>query len=67
MISSIQLKRITKQRLDSFKSKEKLLSYDQVINHLLKFHKDDVPNMFGYTKKRPLHFTKEDEMKFHEL
>ncbi|MBI5393534.1 hypothetical protein HZA96_06720 [Candidatus Woesearchaeota archaeon] len=66
MISTIQLKQTTKQRLDSLKNKEKLQSYDQVIVHLLSSHKD-VPEMFGFNRKKPIRFTREDEMKFHEL
>jgi len=66
MATTIQLKETTKQLLDNLKTKEKIESYDIIIQHLLKTHVD-VSDMFGVTKKKPLKFSKKDEMMFNEL
>lgn len=65
MTTTIQIKETTKQVLDRLKSKEKKESYDEVIKQLLE-DKLGV-DMFGFTKKKPLNFKKEDEMGFNEL
>mgnify|MGYP001604261742 FL=1 len=66
MATTIQLQETTKQLLDSLKAKEKIESYDIVIQHLLKSH-IKISDMFGFTKKNPLKFSKKDEMQFNEL
>ena len=65
MTTTIQIKETTKQILDRLKLKEKKESYDEVIKQLLgdKVGKD----MFGFTKKKPLNFNKEDETGFNEV
>ena len=47
MATTIQLKETTKQLLDNLKTKEKIESYDIIIQHLLKTHVD-VSDMFGH-------------------
>lgn len=66
MVTTIQLQETTKQLLDNLKAKEKKESYDVLIRHLLK-DRIKVSDMFGFTKKKPLKFNKEDEMKFNEI
>ena len=66
MATTIQIQETTKQVLDSVKNQEHLASYDETINHLLHTHLD-IPDMFGYTKTRPLRWSKKDEMDSHEL
>ncbi len=66
MATTIQLKETTKQLLDKLKFKEKVNSYDEVILNLIK-EKIKLPEMFGFTKSKPLKFRKEDELSFNEL
>ena len=66
MVTTIQLQETTKQLLDNLKVKKKSESYDVIIRYLLKDH-IKVSDMFGFTKKKHLKFSKKDEMKFNEL
>ena len=66
MVTSIQLQETTKQILDKLKAKEKANSYDMLIQRLLKSHVK-VKDMFGFTKGKPLKFSRKDEMSFDEL
>lgn len=66
MVTTIQLNETTKQLLDKLKAKEKAESYDALVRRLLE-SRIEVKDMFGFTKKRPLKFGREDEMDFDEL
>ncbi len=66
MATTIQVGETTKQLLDRLKGRESVETYDQLIQHLLRNH-EKVSDMFGFTRKKPLKFRKEDEMKFNEV
>ena len=66
MVTTIQLNETTKQLLDRLKAKEKAESYDALVRRLLE-SRIEVKDMFGFTKKKPLKFGREDEMDFDEL
>ena len=66
MVTTIQVQETTKQVLDNLKNKEREKSYDVIIRHLLKEHVE-VSDMFGFTKKKPLKFSRKDELKFNEI
>lgn len=66
MVTTIQVKETTKQLLDRAKTEEQQETYDDIIRTLLT-KRMDVPELFGLTKKHPLHFKKEDEMDFNEV
>ncbi|MFA4887030.1 MAG: hypothetical protein WC595_02360 [Candidatus Nanoarchaeia archaeon] len=66
MVTTIQVKETTKQMLDNLKIKVKGSSYDQIIQSLLS-NGVQVKDMFGSTKKRPLKFSKRDELNFNKL
>jgi len=66
MVTTIQVKETTKQLLDRVKSEEQQETYDDLIKTLL-IKRLNVPELFGMTKKQPLHFKKEDEMEFNEV
>ncbi len=66
MVTTIQVQETTKQLLDNLKTKEMVNSYDMVIRRLLN-DRIKVEDMFGFTKKKPLKFSKKDEMKFNEI
>lgn len=66
MATTIQLRETTKQLLDTLKAKTNEETYDTVILHLLGKERK-IKDMFGATRKKPLRFSREDELKFHEL
>ncbi len=66
MVTSIQLQETTKQLLDKLKAKEKAESFDELILRLVE-SRVKVRDMFGFTKQRPLKFSRKDEMDFNEL
>lgn len=66
MATTIQVGETTKQLLDRLKGRESVETYDQLIQCLLRNH-EKVSDMFGFTRKKPLKFRKEDEMKFNEV
>ena len=66
MVTTIQLNETTKQLLDKLKVKEKAESFDELIRRLVE-SRVKVRDMFGFTKKKPLKFGREDEMDFDEL
>lgn len=66
MATTIQVSHATKQVLDLLKSREKALSYDQVIQHLARIHARVPQSMFGAIKGIKWN-KKEDRCTFHEL
>lgn len=66
MVTTIQLNETTKQLLDKLKAKERAESYDALVRRLLE-SRIEIKDMFGFTKKKPLKFGREDEMDFDEL
>ncbi len=66
MVTTVQLRETTKQLLEKLKAREKAESYDALIMGLLK-SRIEVKDMFGFTRKKPLKFSREDEMSFNEL
>lgn len=66
MVTTIQLQETTKQLLDKLKAREKAASFDELILSLVE-SRVKVRDMFGFTKQRPLKFSKKDEMDFDEL
>ena len=66
MVTTIQIKETTRQALNRIKFKEKAESYDEIIQSLIE-SKMKSKEMFGFTKKKPLSFKKEDEMSFNEI
>ena len=66
MVTTIQVQETTKQLLERVKIDEHLSTYDDAIRRLL-VDKMRVPDMFGVTKKKPLRFSKKDELGLHEL
>lgn len=66
MVTTIQLNETTKQLLDKLKVKEKAESFDELILRLVE-SRVKVRDMFGFTKQRPLKFSRKDEMDFNEL
>ncbi len=66
MEATISLDEKTRGLLSSIKARENFASDSDAIRHLVETHQDTA-TMFGITKNTPLRFTKEDEMKFHEL
>ena len=66
MATTIQVKETTKQLLDTVKRRSKASSYDAVLLKLLK-KPYEVSDMFGITRKKPIKFSRSDEMQFNEL
>ena len=66
MVITIPINETTKQLLDNFKVKIKSNSYDKVIQELL-VKRTKAKEMFGFTKKKPLNFSKHDELSFNEV
>ena len=66
MVTTIQIQETTKQLLDNFRARVKSESYDETIKRLLT-NTSEVKEMFGFTKKKRLKFSKEDRMGFNEI
>mgnify|MGYP001584146641 CR=1 FL=1 len=66
MVTTIQLNETTKQLLDKLKVKEKAESFDELIRGLVE-SRVKIKDMFGFTRKKPLKFSRKDEMNFNEL
>ncbi len=66
MATTIQVGETTKQLLDRLKAEESVETYDKLIQRLLQ-NREKVSDMFGFTRKKPLRFRKEDEMRFNEV
>lgn len=66
MVTTIQLNETTKQLLDKLKAKEKAESFDELIRRLVE-SRVKVRDMFGFTRQKPLKFSRKDEMDFNEL
>ncbi|MBI2549773.1 hypothetical protein HYV83_01165 [Candidatus Woesearchaeota archaeon] len=66
MVTTIQLQETTKQLLEKLKVKSKAESYDEIIRGLLE-SRIKVKDMFGFTREKPLRFSRKDEMDFDNL
>ena len=66
MVTTIQLNETTKQLLDKLKAQEKAESFDELIRRLVE-SRVKVRDMFGFTRQKPLKFSRKDEMDFNEL
>ena len=66
MVTTIQLNETTKQLLGKLKVKEKAESFDELIRRLVE-SRVKVRDMFGFTRQKPLKFSRKDEMDFNEL
>ena len=66
MVTTIQLQETTKQLLEKLKAKEKAESFDELIRRLVE-SRVKVRDMFGFTRQKPLKFSRKDEMDFNEL
>ena len=66
MVTTIQLQETTKQLLEKLKATEKAESFDELIRRLVE-SRVKVKDMFGFTSKKPLKFSRKDEMDFNEL
>lgn len=67
MSTTIQVSGTTKQMLDSLKEKERMKTYDQVLQHLLTTHTDIPKSMFGAARGMLNWKKEEDRLKLHEL
>ena len=65
MATTIQISDTTKQVLEKLKEKEHALTYDEVIQHLVKKHTKVASSMFGTVKG--LAWKKKDRLDFDEL
>ena len=65
METAIYIDDETKHLLDNVRTTQNINSYNEAIRHLVQNHLDS-STMFGVTKQKPLRFSKQDEMDFHE-
>ncbi|MBI2109870.1 hypothetical protein HYT58_01705 [Candidatus Woesearchaeota archaeon] len=65
MSTTIQISNTTRQILEKLKTREKVESYDRVIQNLVKLHTKIPPSMFGSFKE--LKWKKGDRLDLREL